>query len=396
MTEQLVAATPKRRLAVFLDGTWNTSLSNTNVWRMKSLCSQSDQQLVYYSKGVGTNFGERFLGGTLGIGLDKEITDAYEWLIENYKPGDELYIFGFSRGAYTARSLAGFISHFGLLKLGAPIGIGQLFDRYKTNPEARSIRHLQNPDHPVPVSQEDRWLAKYSMAIRIKFVGVWDTVGSLGIPSDKAPFFSSKNYGFHKTDLMVYQQNAFHAIALDEHRKSFSPTLWTATRKKINEQVKIRKLEQVEQRWFVGAHANIGGGYSSDALAQLPLNWLLQKAKALGLNFIEEFQVDPEAADDDITDSYENFLWSIVRFFIPRFYRKIGSEPLDNGETVTSVINETIDASVFQRWQKDPKYRPKSLMEWAARKNVDPSQISTTVSASSPPVAAASLDGAST
>src|SRR6478752_6427847 len=120
-----------KRLAIFLDGTWNTLNNNTNVWRLKSLCAETDKQRVYYSQGVGTRRGETARGGVTGYGIDNEIIDAYTWLIQNFDAGDEIFIFGFSRGAYTARSLSGLISKCGVLKLGAPLSIEQLYDRYR-------------------------------------------------------------------------------------------------------------------------------------------------------------------------------------------------------------------------------------------------------------------------
>lgn len=113
----------KKRAALFSDGTWNTVNDNANVWRMKTLCASISLDgwlsALYYNSGVGTRFGEKIRGGMFGYGLDEEIIDAYEWLIENYNLGDEIFIFGFSRGANTARSLAGFISKCGLLTAGA-------------------------------------------------------------------------------------------------------------------------------------------------------------------------------------------------------------------------------------------------------------------------------------
>lgn len=120
----------QKRLAVFLDGTWNSVDSNTNVWRMRALTAAKSKdgkpQLVYYEVGVNG-----VMGGVFGQGLDDNIRLAYEWLIENYNPGDEIFIFGFSRGAFTARSLAGLIAIEGILTAGAPIGVTELFDRYK-------------------------------------------------------------------------------------------------------------------------------------------------------------------------------------------------------------------------------------------------------------------------
>lgn len=124
----------KKRIAVFLDGTWNSVDSNTNVWRMRALCATKGTdgapQIVYYSVGVNG-----FLGGVFGQGLDENIRLAYEWLIENYNDGDEIYTFGFSRGAYTARALSGLIAIDGILKPGSPNGVAELFKRYKKGDE---------------------------------------------------------------------------------------------------------------------------------------------------------------------------------------------------------------------------------------------------------------------
>ena len=139
-----------KRLALFLDGTWNIVSDNTNVWRFRALVSRAGldgrEQRTYYSAGLGTKFGERIRGGMFGRGINIAITSAYEWLVENYQPGDEVFIFGFSRGAYTARSLSGFISKCGLLKLGAPLGVNQLYTRYR-RPNARRIRKLIEVQH---------------------------------------------------------------------------------------------------------------------------------------------------------------------------------------------------------------------------------------------------------
>ncbi len=130
-----------KRIALFLDGTWNNVSDNTNVWRLKSLCSKSLEQLVYYSAGVGTQSGEHLSGGMFGIGINDEVISAYEWLVEHYEQDAQLFIFGFSRGAFTARSLAGFISKCGLLKPGSPVSMRQLFERYRKG-TAESVQAL--------------------------------------------------------------------------------------------------------------------------------------------------------------------------------------------------------------------------------------------------------------
>lgn len=166
-------AEDKKRIALFLDGTWNNVNDNTNVWRLKSLCAKSPEQMVYYSAGVGTQLGEHLSGGMFGIGINEEVINAYEWLVEHYEADAQLFIFGFSRGAFTARSLAGFISKCGLLKPGSPVSMKQLYERYRKG-TAQSVRALGKvAESELPL--EDRWIKKYSRAIPIWFQGVWDT-----------------------------------------------------------------------------------------------------------------------------------------------------------------------------------------------------------------------------
>ena len=227
-------------MALFLDGTWNTLDDNTNVWRLKALCAQRGtdgvSQVAYYSRGVGTTLGEKVRGGVLGVGIDRNVAHAYEWLVETYEPGDEILIFGFSRGAYTARSLAGFIALCGLLKPGAPLGTGQLFDRYRRGDERRTIRWLKAGEANgtlIDATREERWMLTYAMAVPVKMVGVWDTVGSLGVPTpaipscNKIPGLSRSGYAFLHTGLRLPIENGYHALAIDEHRAAFAPTLWT-------------------------------------------------------------------------------------------------------------------------------------------------------------------------
>src|SRR3569623_3642053 len=206
--------TDVKRIALFLDGTWNNVDDNTNVWRMISLCSRSSEQLVYYSAGVGTQSGERLSGGMFGIGINKEVSDAYEWLVEHYEPDARLFIFGFSRGAFTARSLAGFISKCGLLKPGSPISMKQVYDRYRKGNTPRSIRALANVVDASQLSQEEKWIKKYSRPIPIWIQGVWDTVGALGVPLPLLPKGSNKDFAFLETDLRINDTHAYHALAI--------------------------------------------------------------------------------------------------------------------------------------------------------------------------------------
>lgn len=383
----------KKRLALFLDGTWNTVSDNTNVWRLRamfpSVSLDGCEQRAYYSTGLGTKFGERIRGGMFGRGIDTAITSAYEWLVQNYEPNDEIFIFGFSRGSYTARSLSGFVSKCGLLQSGAPLGVNQLYKRYRT-PKTWTIRKLITLDKAkkTAFSPEEVWMLKYAAAVEIKFIGVFDTVGSLGVPFPLFRRIMGSAYPFLNTGLRINNNYAFHAMAIDEHRKAFRPTLWTNMG--ASPDAPPRPIERTEQRWFVGAHANVGGGCFTDPLAQLPLKWLEGKAAQLGLTFKDQFTTPTDAATAPISDSFSEFLWGwyhVLRLGI-RYHRGIGVPPREEGAGVIT-INETIDSSVFSRWRADPSYRPRNLRRWAKTKGVDPATITSSVRADDPTVVVA-------
>ena len=384
--------TPKRRLALFLDGTWNEVSDNTNIWRFRALFAPTGsdrcEQRAYYSTGLGTRFGEKVRGGMFGTGIDTAITSAYEWLMQNYASGDEVFIIGFSRGAYTARSLSGFISKCGLLQSGAPLGVNQLYKRYRRAHE-RTIRELVSAqqDGKADFSFEEAWMLKFTQAVPIKFLGVFDTVGALGVPFPLLRRLKGTAYQFLNTGLRQNDTFAFHALAIDEHRKAFAPTLWS------NEgavHAAPRPIARTEQRWFVGAHANVGGGCFNDPLAQLPFKWIERKAAALGLGFKDSFVADQNAAVGPISDSYTEFMGGLYRLFTlgRAYHRPIGVPPKDEGPGVAN-INETIDTSVFDRWRADNNYRPPRLQDWATSKAFDPAKITSSVRADNPAVTAA-------
>ena len=340
----------------------------------------------YYSQGVGTRFGEKVRGGVEGYGLDNEIIDAYTWLVQVFETGDDIFLFGFSRGAYAARSLSGLISKCGILKPGAPLSIEQLYARYRRRTD-RTIRQLRADGPSSYTTLEERWVAKYCILTNIKFVGVWDTVGSLGKPFAVGTRGNVSRYLFLDTHLYLSNEFAFHALALDEHRRQFEPTFWTQTiDNDAARSSPSRTLEQVEQRWFVGAHANVGGGYPSDLLAQAPLKWLMDKAAAHGLRFRLDFEMDPVDPTAPVADSYASFGPALLRLFSKRFYRPVGAKPQIGTKRTTSRINESIDASVFKRWRDNPEYRPPNLQAWAEHFRIDPAELAETVLASNPEV----------
>jgi uncharacterized protein (DUF2235 family) len=389
------AVRPGKRLALFLDGTWNTVSTNTNIWRLRALCAPADrngvQQRIYYTAGLGTKRGEKVRGGMFGHGLTTAVTDAYEWLIENYDPGDDFFIFGFSRGAYTARSLNGLLSKCGLLVPGAPLGVSQLFRRYRRGGEPMTIRELlfARDQGKTDFTLEEQWVMKYSVPVQTKFIGVFDTVGALGIPGTS--LLGASAYRFLNTGIRTSNDFAFHALAIDEHREAFLPTLWTKAIPKPpkTDPIRQRTVEQVEQRWFVGAHANVGGGCESDSLAQLPLKWIMAKAELHGLAFRGPIAVDAGVLQTPIFDSFGQFMYGAYRLAkLGRpYYRAINGPPKDLGDSFDTPINETIDASVFDRWRADPDYRPPNLAAWAARQRIDPEHITMAVRADNPATA---------
>ncbi|MEA2952492.1 MAG: hypothetical protein QOJ96_2012 [Alphaproteobacteria bacterium] len=391
---------PKKRIALFMDGTWNIVSDNTNLWRLKALCSPVSAdglaQCTYYNTGLGTR-GEKFRSGMFGHGLDAAVVDGYEWLIENYNPGDEIFIFGFSRGAYIARSLSGFISKCGLLTPGAPLAVNQLYGRYRRRHTLHTLRtlHELKADKEKSIGTftlEEEWMLKYSHPAPVKLIAVFDTVGALGIPFPNVPGLARTGRGFLNTGLKISNDYAFHALAIDEYRQAFSPTLWTQSIAKDATSPADqtgRPLSEVEQRWFVGAHANVGGGCQSDLLAQIPLRWLMSKASLHGLAFRNEVTIDGDAMKSPISDSFREFLHGAYRLLkLGRpFYRTIGTPPEDHGDKIVSTINETIDVSVFDRWRENPEYRPWNLARWAKDYGVDPASLRTSVRADAPAVA---------
>jgi uncharacterized protein (DUF2235 family) len=378
--------TPKR-LAVFLDGTTDKSEGNTNVWRARSLCARKSadgrEQRVFYAAGVGTELGEIARGDVFGYGIDDQVIDAYEWLVENYEAGDEIFVFGFSRGAYAARSLSGYISRCGLIEPGSPLGIKELYDRYRKGNDALTIHELLEPGRDSSkFDLQEKWMVKDCRPVPVKFTGVWDTVGSVAHTNNMA-FLTGGDHAFLDTNLRKTEQFIYHAVAIDENRIDFDVTLLSRYRPKTETgaYVSPRPLDDVEQRWFSGAHGDVGGGTYSDAIAQLPLKWLLSKASKHGLAFKRNIEIDAEAITGVIEDSFSDFLSGAYKVysFGHRNWREIGREPVELHETTVHTVNETIDKSVFDRCRRDTAYDPKNLREWAKRRGVDIAKVQTSV-----------------
>ena len=265
-----------KRLACFLDGTWNNTDKSTVVTNVAKLCesvADSDQsgvaQLRRYVTGIDSAEGLRskFLKGAIGLGVGHRIKEGYLWLAEKYEPGDEIYLFGFSRGAFEARSLAGFISLFGIVRKLPEIDadkswLDRAWDVYRQVPEKRDATELENL----------RGMAHYPA--RIKCLGVWDTVGNIG-----NPFFSGTLVGrrlsFHDTRLLPTIDVALHALSIDEVRGPFRPTLFTLPEGQV-----LAPNQIVEQVWFPGVHADVGGGFDEARLSDVSLEWMMDRVSA--------------------------------------------------------------------------------------------------------------------
>jgi uncharacterized protein (DUF2235 family) len=379
----------KKRLGVFLDGTTDKSEGNTNVWRARCLCAPKGadglEQRIFYAAGVGTQLGEIARGDVFGYGIDDQVIDGYGWLIENYEDGDDIFIFGFSRGAFAARSLSGFISRSGLIRPGSPLGVKQLYDRYKKRDAVPTLHDLKAPDaDPRKFTLEERWMVRDCAPAEILFTGVWDTVGSVPTTSILSAV-TGGDHSYLDVNLRKNEKYVFHAMAIDENRAVFDVTLLSYYHPNSDPRPYEcpRTPAEVEQRWFCGAHGDVGGGSYSDALAQLPLRWLLTKASLHGMAFKRSVELDDEARTGPIEDTFADFLDGAYKVISAwqRHWRPIGRAPEPRTVTAVHTINETIDSSVFDRLRRDDSYRPKNLSDWATRQGVDPKSLTTSVSA---------------
>jgi uncharacterized protein (DUF2235 family) len=275
-----------KNLIVCCDGTWNTDDQTdgnglpipTNVARLyNALDWAAGDQIAYYHPGVGTEPGRlaRLWGGATGAGLRSNVKSAYRWLALHYQPGDRIFAFGFSRGAYTARSLAGMITRCGLLDLGQPLQPGETL---ASCVDAVFDADQDHAPHPLPKDRYFDWPdGAPEPTTPVHFVGVWDTVGSLGIPQDipiLRRFTARELVPFRDNILNPKVSHARHAVALDERRANFMPTLW---------QVQPSSPSDLKQVWFPGVHSDVGGGYAETGLSDGALLWMIGEAVACGL-----------------------------------------------------------------------------------------------------------------
>jgi len=262
----------------------------SNVWQLVCLVDTTDkngnpQLSPKYLSGVGIDALD-LNGKAFGDGVSKKIQEAYQWLGQNYCSGDKIYFFGFSRGAFTVRSLGGMIKHCGLLDLSGlddcdcPKRVAAAWTAYENNTKQTKWAGDWAFHH-----QDDN-----SDNVKIQLLGVWDTVAAIGVPGKIDDWFV--NAKFHDLTLPDIVIHARHAVAIDEIRESFAPTLWLDESGTPYGCQVLPAGRTVKQIWFPGVHCNVGGGYKDKGLSDGALRWMLEEAEETGLHFKPTAVVD--------------------------------------------------------------------------------------------------------
>lgn len=368
-----------KRLVVCCDGTWKAEHSSavSNIVRIAQTVrmeapgpagSRIRQQIIYVSGPGARGFtADRLIGGAFGLGLGANLSAAYWQLAVNWEPGDEIFVFGFSRGAYTARSLVGLIDRIGIMTPQSMIA-----GHY---PNAlRMYRRLggKRLSNRKPPPAEQDWAdfrAAHSRRAPVHFLGVFDTVGALGVPG-----LTSWRHSFHDVKLSEWVLCARQALALDERRRNFEPCLWQVP---VPLQVKHRRLKargrraRVKQVWFAGVHSDIGGGYQECGLSDATFRWMVAEARAEGLAFDDDLveclsdrcgQVpEHDMLHDSLGPGYRalNVVRALrtLRARRSRFYRDSWRKPLVDGDHGVRLASTAT---------ADPGYRPRNLTRWRA------------------------------
>ncbi|MEP4547394.1 MAG: DUF2235 domain-containing protein [Saccharospirillum sp.] len=326
-------------IIVCADGTWNRPEEDleedhpSNVLRLARAITPEQggqRQHVFYDWGLGS-YHSKLSAGATGRGIHKNIVDGYRYIVQNYHPGDRIYLFGFSRGAYTVRALSGLINNCGILKrVDAPL-IAEAWKIYKS-PVARN-----SPSGANAVAFRQR----HAHSTRnVHFVGVWDTVGSLGIPFSLMGLLDSHDE-FYDTKMGANVAIARHAIAIDEQREDFEPTVWLP-----------RPGVDLKQVWFAGVHSDVGGSYPPDKgtgllASDVPLSWMIKEAKAAGLSVESHLE-------SGLTDGVRARLHK-TRKHVYRLKRPLHRELQPKDRPIR------IHPSVKARYLADSQYRPKQL-----------------------------------
>lgn len=357
-----------KRIVVLCDGTWNSPdmTDTTHVHQLSQMLDRSDAQIFEYFTGVGVNQPReqggffvgrglnKILGGATGFGLGKKVKEAYTYIARNYEAGDEIYLFGFSRGAYTARSVAGMIRKAGIVANPSAGNVRKAFRLYRkrgdrNHPDKDHIQRKRAQLSPhFATSEADQRARRGSVPlVKIAYVGVWDTVGQRGIPEQLlGPLAAVWNglYAFHDTALSSLVQRARHAVAVDERRAFYQPARWEnlAT---LNQRAGGTRYEQT---WFVGDHGVVGGSAGTDAVSCFTLKWVVEGAPAISLK-----------PDHTLAHPEANILAALDHLDNPKLFYKVASDLLKWRSGISSEADT--HASVRERVEGRSDYSPKSL-----------------------------------
>jgi uncharacterized protein (DUF2235 family) len=266
-----------KNIVVFSDGTGQEGGRgfNTNVYKLFNMIEdRTERQVSFYDRGLGTGW-RKIEGNIAGAGISHNILECYRFIFDQYCAGDRIFLFGFSRGAATVRSLSGFIHLFGILPKSRPEIIKQAYSIYRIEDGEKRKQ-----------AADDLLGRHHNMWCHIEFLGVWDTVAALGLPFkgldvliDKVPFFRHR---FHNLRLSESVKHARHALAIDDERLTFHPTLWDPG---------IAEYQTMKQVWFCGMHTDVGGGYAEEELSDIPLIWMIKEAQPYGLRIYPKHKV---------------------------------------------------------------------------------------------------------
>jgi uncharacterized protein (DUF2235 family) len=303
------AVTTPKTIVVFSDGTGNSAakLHKTNVWRLyraldlapptpAQWAAGAAPQIALYDSGVGSSEFRplALLGGVFGHGLERNVLDLYKFLCRNYRPGDRIYAFGFSRGAFTIRVLMGLVLRVGLLQHADELSLHRdaptAYRKYRRFFKARNLAGVFRWGRDKLI---DFWRARAGVRAApqflpveaIEFIGVWDTVAAYGMPI--AEMTRGVDQWIWPTSMPNYLlsakvKQAGHALALDDARDTFHPLLWDETEEAVPSDGEPCRIQQV---WFAGMHSDVGGGYPDDSLAHVSLDWMMEQAQCRGLRF---------------------------------------------------------------------------------------------------------------
>lgn len=321
-----------KNIVVFSDGTGQEGgVGNpTNVYKLFNMIEdRTANQISFYDRGLGTDW-RRVTGSAFGLGISHNIQECYQFIFENYEAGDQIFLFGFSRGAFTVRSLAGFIHNIGMLPKS----------RVDLIKPAYKIYQIKNEQ--VRKARAKAFVAKHhTMWCKIKFIGVWDTVGALGAPYPWLDAIVSRffKHNFHDTTFSQAVESGYHALSIDDDRLVFHPTLW-------DEKTNLKEDQVVEQVWFGGVHTDVGGGFEvpgTRALSDISLEWMVKKAEAKGLLIYPGHQLlTKPSAQARLHDT-------------PRFYRKSSRT---NTKGLDKLKGLKVHQSVLDRHEASEKYKP--------------------------------------